>query len=58
LKPVDGQAQNWMGLGLTIVDSLDTLWIMNLKEDFEEAKSWVASNLNFNVVCLFYLTNN
>lgn len=40
-----------MGLGLTIVDSLDTLWIMDLKEEFEEAKSWIATELNFNIVC-------
>lgn len=24
--------QDWFNLGLTIVDSLDTLWIMNLKK--------------------------
>ena len=28
--------QNWFGLGLTIVDSLDTLYIMDLKKEFKE----------------------
>ncbi|XP_042497924.1 mannosyl-oligosaccharide 1,2-alpha-mannosidase MNS1-like [Macadamia integrifolia] len=36
------------GLGATIVDSLDTLFIMGLKEQFEKAKEWVANSLDFN----------
>ena len=32
LKPISQQAHDWFGLGLTIVDSLDTMYIMNLKE--------------------------
>ncbi len=50
LAPVDGSAHNWMGLGLTIVDSLDTLWIMDLKDEFHEARNWVADNLRFDLV--------
>jgi len=47
LHPVDGGSGDWLGLGLTILDSLDTLWIMDLKDDFTRARNWVASNLNF-----------
>ncbi|KAF6155642.1 hypothetical protein GIB67_034737 [Kingdonia uniflora] len=36
------------GLGATIVDSLDTLFIMGLDEQFQKAKEWVASSLDFN----------
>ena len=32
LKPVSKGWHEWFGIGLTIVDSLDTMWIMGLKE--------------------------
>lgn len=38
--------------GATIVDSLDTLFIMGMKEEFKDAKEWVEKNLEFNVVSL------
>lgn len=31
LKPISEGYHNWFGLGLTIVDSLDTMYIMGLK---------------------------
>ena len=37
------------GLGLTLIDSLDTMLVMNLKEEFAEAKKWVEEELHFNV---------
>ncbi|XP_069091494.1 mannosyl-oligosaccharide 1,2-alpha-mannosidase IA [Pleurodeles waltl] len=53
LKPVSkqGHASNLFGniQGATIVDSLDTLFIMDLKEEFKEAKEWVEKHLDFNV---------
>ncbi|KAI0230855.1 Endoplasmic reticulum mannosyl-oligosaccharide 1,2-alpha-mannosidase [Lamellibrachia satsuma] len=48
LKPVTGHGTNWFGVGLTIVDSLDTLYIMGLKKEFAEAREWVAHHLVFN----------
>jgi mannosyl-oligosaccharide alpha-1,2-mannosidase len=50
VKPVDGGINNWMGLGLTITDSLDTLWIMDLKDEFQDARNWIENSLNFEVV--------
>lgn len=45
--PVDGTAiNNYGGWGATLVDSLDTLWIMGLKAEFEEAVAAVAQ-INF-----------
>ena len=37
-------------LGVTIVDSLDTLLLMGLKEEFEKAKNWVHLSLDMNQV--------
>lgn len=38
LSPVSGKFRNpFAGWGATLVDALDTLWIMGLKEEFDEA---------------------
>ena len=38
LTPVTGASRNnWGGWGATLVDTLDTLWIMDMKVDFEQA---------------------
>uniref|UniRef100_A0A8D0BY61 alpha-1,2-Mannosidase n=1 Tax=Salvator merianae TaxID=96440 RepID=A0A8D0BY61_SALMN len=47
LKPISKSFSEWFGLGLTLIDALDTMWIMGLKEEFEEARRWVATELNF-----------
>ena len=40
-------------MGATIVDSLDTLYIMGMMDEFEKAREWVESDLDFNkMVCL------
>ncbi|KAK9097479.1 hypothetical protein Sjap_022976 [Stephania japonica] len=36
------------GLGATLIDSLDTLFIMGLDEQFQKAKEWVVTSLDFN----------
>nr|GMC73033.1 mannosyl-oligosaccharide 1,2-alpha-mannosidase MNS1-like [Ipomoea batatas] len=36
------------GLGATLIDALDTLYIMGMDEEFQKAKEWVASSLDFN----------
>ena len=37
--------------GATIVDALDTLYIMGLTKEFEDGRDWVAQNFSFeNVV--------
>ena len=47
--PISNRGQdNWGGMGVTLVDSLDTLWIMGMKTEFEEAKEWVRTQLSFN----------
>jgi hypothetical protein len=32
LLPLSKSSSSWFGLGLTIVDSIDTLYIMNMQE--------------------------
>lgn len=36
------------GLGATLIDSLDTLYIMGMHEQFQKAREWVAQSLDFN----------
>jgi len=36
--------------GATIVDALDTLYLMDMKEEFERARKWVAVSLRFDHV--------
>ena len=43
---VFGSAQ----MGATIVDAMDTLYIMGLQEEFEKGKEWIEQNLDFNHV--------
>uniref|UniRef100_A0A8C1W575 alpha-1,2-Mannosidase n=1 Tax=Cyprinus carpio TaxID=7962 RepID=A0A8C1W575_CYPCA len=47
LKPISKSHGEWFGLGLTLIDALDTMWILGLKEEFAEAREWVARALSF-----------
>jgi len=51
LRPLKKEGWNrWGGYGITLVDSLDTLWMMGMKKEFAEAREWVASSLNYSSV--------
>ena len=45
LKPVSHTSSTWFNLGLTLVDSLDTMWLMGLTEEFKEARDWVENDM-------------
>jgi len=48
LKPLSQRGHNnWGGLGFTLVDSLDTLWLMDMKDEFWRARNWVRDYLRF-----------
>ena len=48
IKPISGGGVNkWGGLATTMTDSLDTLWIMNMKEEFQKARDWMDEHLTF-----------
>ncbi|XP_068609582.1 mannosyl-oligosaccharide 1,2-alpha-mannosidase IA [Brachionichthys hirsutus] len=53
LKPISkqGHSSNLFGSikGATIVDALDTLYIMEMFDEFDEATDWVQKHLDFNV---------
>ena len=47
LHPISHRAtSNWGGMGTTLVDSLDTLWLMGMKDEFWEARDWVRDELS------------
>ena len=46
VKPISHSSSTWFNLGLTIIDSLDTIWLMGLEEEFNEARRWVEHGLN------------
>jgi hypothetical protein len=49
IKPISLQGSStWGNLGITLVDSLDTLWLMDMKEEFYRARDWCKNNLNHN----------
>jgi hypothetical protein len=43
LMPLSESGEDWMRLGLTVLDSLDTLWVTSLDDELEEARSFVAA---------------
>jgi len=46
LQPISGRgADGGFHHAVTMVDSLDTLWLMGMKNEFEEAKQWLVQNL-------------
>lgn len=47
LKPLSKSYSEWFMLGLTIIDSLDTLWLMNMMDEYKEARDWVEHELTF-----------
>lgn len=59
LKPISMGYEDWFGLGLTIVDALDTMLIMDLQDEFEESRNWIEQYLKFDInkdVNLFEVT--
>ncbi|ETW05193.1 hypothetical protein H310_04186 [Aphanomyces invadans] len=49
VAPVSGlpRPNVWGGIGVTLVDSLDTLYIMGMQDEFERCRYWVANELDF-----------
>jgi len=47
LRPISKSPQTWFDLGLTLIDSLDTMIIMGMTEEYTEARNWVEDHLRF-----------
>jgi len=51
LKPVSaGYDDNWMGMAATMLDGMDTLWLMDMKDEFKRARDHIVNNLNWNAI--------
>ena len=51
LLPQSGTGSNgWGGQGITLVDALDTLWLMDMKDEFYQARDWVRDHLDHSKV--------
>lgn len=51
-RPHSGSIFGAYDLGATIIDSLDTLYIMGLRDEYQEARDWVAEKFTFDLVRL------
>lgn len=49
LKPIAQSYSDWFGLGLTIVDAIDTLYIADMQEEYDEARRWIESSLKLDI---------
>jgi len=53
IKPISGGIESFPlkdhHLGLSLIESLDTLWVMGLNEEFNDGVDWVKRNLDFDV---------
>ncbi|KAJ3050914.1 mannosyl-oligosaccharide alpha-1,2-mannosidase [Rhizophlyctis rosea] len=47
LKPISQKGDDWFGVGMTIIDSLDTAYIMGEMDIFKNATEWVAKDLKY-----------
>ncbi|CAF3731282.1 unnamed protein product [Rotaria sp. Silwood1] len=46
LQTLSKSPSTWFGLGLTIIDGIDTLYIMNMTEEYNEAREWIEKSFN------------
>mmetsp|Transcript_5297 Transcript_5297/g.22491 ORF Transcript_5297/g.22491 Transcript_5297/m.22491 type:complete len:438 (-) Transcript_5297:4336-5649(-) len=46
LKPISQTYETWFNTGLTIIDSVDSLWLMNLTDEYNAARHWAETSLN------------
>jgi mannosyl-oligosaccharide alpha-1,2-mannosidase len=53
IKPLSGGSESFPlknhHLGLTLIEALDTLWIMGLDTEFRDGVDWITANLDFDV---------
>src|SRR3954452_15996107 len=53
IKPLSGGFESFPlkghHLGLTLIEALDTLWVMELDAEFREGVEWIKANLDFDV---------
>lgn len=63
LKPISKTHGEWFGLGLTLIDALDTMWILGLKDGESYNRSFclpvcfMTTVLRFQIYCFFPIVN-
>jgi mannosyl-oligosaccharide alpha-1,2-mannosidase len=51
ILPISGRGHDgWGGQAITLIDALDTLWLMDMKDEFERARDWVRDHLDHSKV--------
>lgn len=48
LNPISKKGEKWFNLGLTLIDALDTMYLMGMEQEFQEAREWVAGTMDLN----------
>ena len=53
IKPISGGFESFPvkdhHVGLTMIEALDTLWVMGLDDEFHDAVEWVKANVDFDI---------
>lgn len=47
LRPISCKGSDWLNASLTLIDSLDTLWILGYTHDFDDAVNWLENNFEY-----------
>jgi hypothetical protein len=54
LLPLSRSGRNWCELGLTLIDSLDLLWLIHDDDSFHQAVAWIEHDFDpqgvFNII--------
>lgn len=58
LKPLSKSYSEWFGLGLTLIDALDTMWILGLKEGNFFSSSFFFFNFSSSSECSEFFEEN
>ncbi|OHS98358.1 Mannosyl-oligosaccharide 1,2-alpha-mannosidase MNS1 [Tritrichomonas foetus] len=56
LNPITLQGENLHGLGYTIIDSLDSLLLMGLNDEYKSAVNWIENSFNYSEQTSFFET--
>ena len=49
-KGVNDRHGSRIPMGTSIIDSMDTLYIMGLEQEFEKGRKWIEEHFDFNIV--------
>ena len=50
IRPLSGTCHDFWGrMGMMVVESVDTLWLMDLTKEYEEAKQWIQTGLSYDM---------